>query len=239
MIQEALMYLMDLADAPVVEDGSGEREWIKGGFTEIVPPMPSPVRFYSLTSFIEFVQIAEARDIVFIQVVSPTEVELIGLLNDRKKRASYATANPLIDGAFEKAHWMTQDKFVTDIQAYFADTKDREALLKIAGTIRADDSTTLEDDGISQQVATAAGVASQALETLPNPVTLQPYETFPEVDQPLRRYIVRFRGGETGEHIQLALFPVPDPTYSFETCGAIKKYLMENLPTEVSKFVLG
>ena len=240
MIKEALEYLMDLADNPTVEDSSGEREWIKGGYTEIVPPVPAALRFYSLTAFIDFIQMEEARDVAFIYVASPTDVASISILNGRNQRAHYATAAPMIDGTFETAHWMNQERFVTDVQAFFSeDSPDKDALLKVAGNIRKHDTTTLEDDGISQQVATAAGVASQALETIPNPVTLRPFETFPEIDQPLRQYIVRFRGGEQGEHIQLALFLVPNPVYSFEVCGDIKTWLQQNLPEKLAKTVLG
>ena len=235
--KEALQYLVDLADAPIVVDE--DRRWVKGGFTEITPPMPSPVRFYSLTAFVEFVEMTEDRDEIFIYVQSPTEVELVGLLNDRKKRASYATANPLIDGAFEKAHWMTQDKFVTDVQAYFAETKERAELLKIVGNVLSSESVTLQDDGITQKVATAAGVVAKQMEEMPNPVILQPYETFPEIDQPSREYIVRFRGGEMGEHVTFALFPVPDPKASLNTCVAISEWLQENLRSDFAKKVLG
>jgi hypothetical protein len=235
MIKEALEYLMDLGDEPITREG--DRRWIKGGFTEIMPPMPDPVRFYSLTSFVEFIKMAEERDEAFVQVVSPTQVEFIGMLDDRRKRASYATANPLIDGAFQKATWMTQEVFVTDVQAYFAENKDRAKLLKIVGNVRSEESVTLEDDGVTQKVATAAGVVAKQMEVMPNPVILQPYETFPEIEQPDREYIVRFRGGEMNEHVTFALFPVPDPRASFNTCVLISDWLVKNLSS--TEVVLG
>ncbi len=53
MIKEALEYFVSMVDEPIIAED--DRKWVKGGFTEITPPMPSPVRFYSLTAFVEFV----------------------------------------------------------------------------------------------------------------------------------------------------------------------------------------
>lgn len=235
MIKEAIEFLMSCNDVAVQE--IGDRRFIKQGFTEVVPQSPKSIRFFTLTSLVEFINMAEGRDNHFVHVVSPTEVELIGELTDRQTRKTYAVANPLIDGAFNTGAWMAQDTFVTEAQAFFEDKADRAKLLKIVGTVRAADSVTLEDDGITQKVATAAGVVSTQMEEMPNPVLLHPFETFPEIEQPERKYVCRFRGGEMNEMVTFRLFAVPDPAFSFNTCTAIKEWLEEQLPSNV--IVLG
>lgn len=235
MIKEAMERLLELADEP--QQTIGNRNFMKTGYTEIPPPSPKAIRFFTLQSFKEFIEMQEARDDAFVHVVSPTEVEFIGELTDRQTRKSYAVAHVMIDGSFDVGQWMGQEKFITDVQAYFAPNLDKDRLLKIAGNVRRGEAITLEDDGITQKVATAAGVASQVMEEMPNPVTLQPYETFPEIIQPERKYIVRFKGGGENEAIHFALFTVPDPTYSQKTCADIKIWLSSNLP--VTMTVLG
>lgn len=51
------------------------------------------------------------------------------------------------------------------------------------------------DDGITQQVTVRKGIANKSVETLPNPVTLRPYRTFVEVEQPASKFVFRAQEG--------------------------------------------
>ena len=230
MIKEAIEHIEQMSDDPIQE--IGDRRFLKHGFNEVVPPTPNEVQFFSLTSFVEFIRMTEThRDAAFVHIMAPTRVEFISELTDRETRKTYAMAGPLIDGHFDVGHWMTQDRIVTEIQAYFSDEADRAKLLRVVGNVKSSDSVTLEDDGVTQKVATAAGIVAKQMEEMPNPVILHPFETFPEIDQPAREYVVRFRGGAEHEKVTFALFAVPDPTFSFNACTAIKEWLEEHLPS--------
>ena len=228
--RETLEWAVEHADLTTQEIDN--RQWIKSHYSEVIPPQPSMIRFFSLTSFCEFVLMQEERDAAWIHVTSPIEVEFLGILNDRKKREGYATAVPMIDGAFIANQYMGQEAFITSVQAFFEDSEDRRLLLKICGNIRSGQHVTLEDDGITQRVQTAAGVVSQAMEEMPNPVTLYPFETFPEIEAQPRKYIMRFRGDEE-KAATFALHPIPDPVYSADICTAIKYWLKTKLPDHV------
>ena len=230
MIREAIDKIIELSDMP--QQQIGDRNFMKAGYTEIPPPRPKALTFYTLTSLVGFINnIGEVRDVVFVHVANEGEVRLVGELDSRQCRKLYAVCNPLIDCSFKTGQWMTQDAFVTDVQAYFEDTADRHDLLKIVGNIRSEKSATLEDDGITQRVETAAGVVSKQMEDMPNPVRLCPFTTFPEVEQPTVEYVCRFRGNAQHEHPQFALFRIPNPVFSFNVCKAIKEWLAKELPT--------
>ena len=225
---ETLQFAIDLAAEPIIKDG--ERTWLKHDYTEIAPPLAEPKNFFSLTSFCEFTEMLEVgrEGGAWIHVLSPTHVELVSLLDERKRREIYATARPKIEGQFVTNMFHTQETFVTNLQAYFEDYADREKLLKVVGNLRGGAHVILEDDGMTQQVETAKGVISKAKETLPNPVMLCPYVTFAEVGPQPRKYIVRLRG-DADHQPEIALFAVPNPVFDYEVCGAIKAWLQENL----------
>ena len=74
------------------------------------------------------------------------------------------------------------------------------------------------------------------MEEMPNPVTLRPWETFAEIEQPERKYIVRVKGDDKP---LLALFQVPDPVAAMKTCEKIEAWLREALSSEFHEAILG
>ena len=59
---------------------------------------------------------------------------------------------------------------------------------------------------------------------VPNPVTLAPYRTFLEVEQPASKFIFRIKEGG-----QLALFEADGGAWQHEAILNIKNYLIEQL----------
>jgi hypothetical protein len=239
MIREAIDRVLELGDPDLIT--VGERTWRKGGYQEIVAPLAEGLTFYSLDAFVKFTAIAEEQrsEGMMIIVVDPQHVELVSELNREKKRETYAVACPLIDSKFAADSWMPQDVFVTEVQAHFLNTDDRGKLLKIAGNLRKGQTAVLEDDGVTQKVTTARGVVAQEMTEVPNPVILRQWETFSEIDPPERQYIVRVRGGSEERRLELALFKVPNPTASRDTCAAIAGWLREHVPPSFQDSILG
>lgn len=83
---------------------------------------------------------------------------------------------------------------------------------------------TTGDDGISQQVTIKTGVATVGNAIVPNPVTLKPYRTFVEVEQPESKFIFRMKDGPTA-----ALFEADGGVWRNKAMHEIKKYIYENL----------
>lgn len=76
----------------------------------------------------------------------------------------------------------------------------------------------------SQKVTVKTGVASVSDAVVPNPVTLAPYRTFPEVEQPESKFIFRMKEGPTA-----ALFEADGGAWRNTAILGIKEYLKEAL----------
>lgn len=84
------------------------------------------------------------------------------------------------------------------------------------------------DDGISQRVTTRTGVARIGEIDLPNPVTLKPYRTFPEADQPESDFVFRVRQIEG--KVGIALFEADGGRWKLQAALNIKEWLTSNIP---------
>ena len=235
MIKEAIDRVLELADPETFV--VGDRTWRKGGYSEIEERVCEPLYFHTLTAFADYAAGSDVPSEAIIHVTSPMEVRLFGPLTKSKKRNVYAVSGAMIDSHFPAGQWLSQDQFVTQVQTHFDDVGDRAKLLKIVGNIRGGQTAVLEDDGVTQKVTTARGVVSTQMAEMPNPVTLSPWETFPEIAQPERQFIVRLKGGNDAP-VHIALFAVPDPRQSLATCLAIKGWLVEALDPRLKDSVL-
>ena len=80
-------------------------------------------------------------------------------------------------------------------------------------------------DYVVIQIATVLdGVASLAQAKTPNPVTLRPYRTFNEVEQPASQFVFRIN-----KSANLALFEADGGKWQLEAISNIADYLMKEL----------
>ena len=88
------------------------------------------------------------------------------------------------------------------------------------------------DNGVSQQtVTTAGGVVLVGTAPVPNPVTLAPYRTFREIEQPESLFVLRMRTGKDGEKPTAALFEADGGSWKLEAIKRIAAYLREQVGT--------
>ena len=83
------------------------------------------------------------------------------------------------------------------------------------------------DDGVTQKATIKTGLASKGAAIVPNPVTLKPYRTFLEVDQPASDFIFRMK--EYSGSIGCALFEADGGAWKIEAMQNIKTYLQKEL----------
>ena len=104
-------------------------------------------------------------------------------------------------------------------------------ILAFIASIKEVSDRTSADDGISQAVTAKTGVALVAEVKVPNPVTLRPYRTFLEVDQPAISCVFRLRQGP-----MLSLHEADGGLWRLEAIQSIKTYLekaMEGLGQDI------
>jgi hypothetical protein len=191
-----------------------------------------PIRFSTLQGLADFAITLEQRledEELFFRVESPVLVILHGKLqpNNFNKRFSYATALlnhvPFKFSTISLPHWLDLEMFVISLQSLFEETEERENIISVLGHLASESVVEKKDDGFKQAVHIRDGISQKSEVKLKNPVTLKPYRTFREVDQPEGRYILRLDNKQEGIHC--ALFEADGDLWKNEAMLSIKKFL--------------
>lgn len=165
-----------------------------------------------------------------LHVAGYNEVHLVGGLTERWfERACYAKA--LIESSISSTFFgkfIGLEEFIIGIQSKFVQDENTAAILKIVGNITDSTVTTFADDGVTQQVTAKTGIAKVENVALPNPVTLRPYRTFLELEQPASQFVFRMRQGV--ESPSAGLFEADGGMWKHEAMQKIKAWLETNIP---------
>ena len=214
-------------------DGDGDVELLTD------PLIDEPLRLNQLSGLIDWLS-AEGKYVqsynkqhltqLMIHVVSPTEVQVIGGLDNSGARPIFATVDAVVD-VLPIGRFLSQEEMVILLQSSFQHDKKREdkdgrderdIVLQVVSNLRSSDVQQQTDDGISQTVQINSGVATAANVKVPNPVTLVPFRTFQEIEQPASKFIFRMREG-----MESALFSADNSQWKVEAKQRIKDYLIK------------
>lgn len=207
MTSEAMQKTLDIARPELheVEDVHG----IKTNFStkplhQVVanaPALPHQVDVNTLAGFADLVRAKlEEKDFpadFLIHIEDETTVTLKARQSDEYgRRLVLIQAQPVKFDLFRFGQWHDQEAFAIEIASKFADTPDKDYVLKMASILTNDASQTSEDDGFTQRVNVKAGLRMKESTTLKPRVDLAPYRTFPEIDQPISQFVLRARCAE-------------------------------------------
>lgn len=226
----------------LVELGQPEKVIVGGctfstrALTMVKHPEPTPLKFQSLRGIVDYLQSSLDAHVAPIDGDSPSTalfvaddqtITLISCLEEHTyQRATFAVA--VADPCrFKFDSWHSQEQLVVALQALFVQTPERDALLRVVSSITDEAVGTSDDDGVTQQVSVRAGVMLKNRSDLPNPVTLRPYRTFREVEQPASAFVLRVRKDHEG--IRLALFEADGGTWKIEARENVAAWLREKL----------
>ena len=191
--------------------------------------MAEPFETFSLDGLIDYIK--EDPEGLFnqggrsiVRVKSPTLVEVIapqrGYWRERELMAYCKALVPEISFG----RYMDTDQFQIMVQTSFVESENRALVLQVAGSVRKEQNMQTADDGVSQKVTINAGISTAADVIVRNPVTLIPFRTFREVEQPESPFVLRFN-----EDGNAALFTGDGSKWKLEAVSAIRKYLEEAL----------
>ena len=113
------------------------------------------------------------------------------------------------------------------VRTRFQQTKDTEYLLKLLSDITCGAKVTYADNGIATTVTAQKGIALQGMETIRPIITLKPYRTFQEVDQPASEFHIRI--SERG----IRFIESDGGMWKLTARQTIVDYIKEKLATEV------
>lgn len=206
----------------------------KNGEPVLVEPViykaKEPIRLNTLSGLVDYIKSnIDGFDDLILHVVDEKLAELKGKLQPNGDRELLAVATAIVP-EFDFDSYMDIESFNIALQSQFVKTDDRDILLKVVGNLKEDNVKTTGDDGVSQAVTIKTGVASAADVKVPNPVTLIPYRTFVEVEQPESKFIFRMKDGPKG-----AIFEADGGAWRNQAILNIKKYLGNQLSDEIKK----
>lgn len=231
MTKDALQYVVGLKKAEVI-DVDGENYADRQIWRIDRELRAEPLKMNTLTGLLDYLKsgIDDMPVDMLVQVVSPTCVRVVSVLDLDRKREELAEASAWIP-EFEYGRYMGQESFLIALQAKFLPGNDRELLLKFAGTVRDESVAEYGDDGVTQKATIKTGISTVGDAIVPNPVKLRPFRTFMEVEQPESSFIFRMRQGD-GQGVGCAIFEADGGAWKNAAMNNIKQYLK----TELAEF---
>ena len=236
-LKDALEYVVDLKDneQKIVRSYSGDgKEYYDAkahDLRELDPRRyPKPLELSSLTSLVEYVRkqldyTGEYANLI-IHVTDHDTVEVKTELDDESKRRTLAVVKAIIP-AINFGRYVDVETFNIMMQSNFIPNVDSEVVLNYASAIKIDKGAEIADNGISQVTTIKTGVSTLQLAKAPNPVTLKPYRTFQEVDQPESKFVFRINDAPG-----CALFEADGGIWIAAAKANIAEYLHNNLIVE-------
>lgn len=228
MIKEAINRILELGAVETIYLGG--RLYTSKAVHPVKGPLADALPLSTLTGVKDY--LVENLDNVtmgqvMLHVVDYRTVQIIGPIDgDFRQRETLIQARAHECG-FPFGKYIEREDFQVGLMASFMPTKMRDDVLKyVTGIVQSAEVKT-SDDGISQRVTARTGVARVAEVDLPNPVTLQPYRTFPEAQQPESDFVFRVRQIEG--KIGVALFEADGGRWKLQAALNIKEWLAENI----------
>lgn len=231
MIKDALRFITELKEAamePKVLEIEGKTYCNKDLRRYGKEEKAEAIKASTLTSLLDYIKncSTELRDHMILHVVSPTRVELYSGLNEERDREELFISSAVVPN-FRFDQWYDQERFIIELQANFEVSDDLLTVLKVSGNVEAKTTGTYGDDGVSQKTTIKQGIASKTDVIVPNPVTLFPYRTFLEVEQPSSQFVFRITDGGNGP--QFKLIEAEGGLWKNVAMTNIKAYLEQNL----------
>lgn len=208
---------------------AGERIFVPPDWEEHTPhvPAPEPLTVSTLSGLVGYIA-ANVDDLPLatslLVIESPESVKLVGALGPETsnfRRNVYVRAVHLVPPV---SQWMTADLFLIHLMTNFVSSPDQQRLLALVSSIRDSAVRELTDNGVAQEVKTQRGVHLVGMTQIPNPLELQPFRTFPEIDQPASKFIVRMRKGPDDKP-DVALFTADGGAWKLTAIRRIADFL--------------
>lgn len=236
MTRDALQYVVGLKTAEVLDINGGK--YVDKNVHRVDKELrASAIQMNTLTSLVDYLKagVDSMADKMLVQVVSPTKVRVLSMLDADRKREELVDVEAMIPD-FEYGRYMGNERFIIALQSKFIDNDDRALLLQFAGTVKDESIAQYGDDGVTQKATIKTGITSVGDAVVPNPVKLRPFRTFIEVEQPESAFVFRMRQAE-GHGVECAIFEADGGAWKNAAMKSIKEYLQYEL-AELPQFTV-
>ncbi|WP_247953599.1 hypothetical protein [Streptococcus mitis] len=231
-IKDALSYAVELAgkENKIIRSETGKEYFDSNEYNlqELNPRKYAPIlELQTLKSLVDYLKsdndfIGGHRLVVVVEsyqkvsVYDQADIEY----GKRPQLVSVKASVPFIPFS----NWCNQEEFNIMLQSMFINDADRNLVLDFASHLKIEKGAEAQDNGVTQTVTVRDGVASLAQAKTPNPVTLRPYRTFNEVEQPASQFVFR-----VNKSANLALFEADGGKWKLDAVKNISDYLKTEL----------
>lgn len=211
----------EMADVELVEVGN--IQYATKELWRVDNPKPAKVKVKSLTAIIDYLK-ANIDDLsikgIIIHVEDHETVWVMSRLHRNHRDREFYLVAKADTPEIRLNNFTDRESFNIMLQSRFADVADRADVLRSIGKMRYENEVKMEDDGITQTVASKAGVALVREDQIPNPVRLAPFRTFSEIEQPISPFILR-----VDDKCNVGLFEADGGAWKNKAMQSIKNYL--------------
>lgn len=195
--------------------------------------IPKTIELNTLKSLGEIIktELEKMYKPLFVRVSSPTLIETFTTYhNEEDCRRDYLYRVQADLPQITLNSFVSHEQFMIALRSKFIETEDVEYLLNLLAKITDKNSVESEDNGLTQTVQAKKGVVMVENVAVRPKVTLKPYRTFLEVEQPESEFLLRLKeGGHIG------LFEADGGAWKLDAKKNIKCFLEKELNTEIKK----
>lgn len=183
----------------------------------------------TLSSLIDFIFAESSDDHLLLHVVSPTEVKLLGALQPGNDNIRFEYASAVCtQESYRFGAFVQIEPFIINLMSQFKPTEKINDIIQMMGRVASQFVKENVDDGFSQTFQVKLGITTRDNVTVENPMDLQPWRTFREVEQPTSKCLLRLKSGQSDDRpMQAALFEADGGAWEIEAMKNIREYLCE------------
>lgn len=182
------------------------------------------LRCHTLTAIKDYIGSIDGNPNMMVHVKDWNTVRLIGQVfgHERQRDCFVESKSYDIEHLFDCS--VRLEQFIVYIQSSFVQDDTTAAILKILGNVVQGKEAEYADDGLTQRVTTRAGVTRREVVDLPNPVTLRPFRTFMDIEQPASLFVLRLKAGRDGEQPTVSLTEADGGAWKNQAIASIKEF---------------
>ena len=209
-----------------------DREYTDKKVVPALLPTPDPVKVKTLTAIKDY--LTDNPDALlmggtFAHIVSEDCVLISSALDGPFRQRHTYMAAVTLNPKFAFGQYYPVEGFILALQTGFVPDENVAKIIKIVGNLTDGKTTNFSDDGVSQQVTAKTSITRVDNVPVPSPVTLRPYRTFLEIEQPASPFIFRIKPGVNEP--ACALFTADGEAWRTTAMISIKAWLTDNLPS--------
>ncbi|WP_290776092.1 hypothetical protein [Anaerofustis sp.] len=192
----------------------------------IEPPAIQPLNFKSIKGVCDVIKKEyEKHKTPLIVVADEDSIDVYTHIENRKRDLLYTSVSNAPYHDFGR--YITREEMCIKLKSIYIQTEERDNVIKLISSISNSHITTQNDDGFSQSVEVAKGISFKEMINVDSIITLKPYRTFNEVEQPESKFLLRFK--EYSNNIGVALFEADGGAWKLDAKNNIMAKLCEEL----------